>query len=85
VHYPAVATSRGREIWRHRESGDAYLVELEDDRVLAANGPVAEDELEEAAIAWKDASLGRSPGYTAEAADLERRRDEFAPEPLDRP
>ena len=80
-----MATSRGREIWRDRESGEAYLVELEDGRVIAASGPVGEDELDGAAVAWKDASLGRSPGYTPEAAELERRREEFVREPLDRP
>jgi hypothetical protein len=77
--------TRSREIWRHRERGDAYLVELEDDRVIAASGPVGPDELEGAAVAWKDASLGRSPGFTAEAATLEAARDEFDREPLPRP
>ena len=79
-----MSTSRSREIWRHRD-GDAYLVELEDDRVLAATGPVGEDELGAAATAWKDASLGRSPAFSPEAADLERRRNEFTREPLERP
>ena len=79
-----MSTSRSREIWRHRD-GDAYLVELEDDRVLAATGPVGEDELGAAATAWKDASLGRSPAFSPEAADLERRRDQFTREPLERP
>lgn len=77
-------TSRSREIWRHRD-GDTYLVELEDDRVLSANGPVGPDELAAEATAWKDAALGRSPAYSPEAADLERRRDEFTREPLERP
>jgi hypothetical protein len=80
-----MSTSRAREVWRHRERGEAYLVEVEGNRVLAVNGPVDEDELEAAATAWKDASLGRSPAYSAEAAELERRRNEFTREALERP
>ena len=80
-----MSTSRAREVWRHRERGDVYLVELEGDRVLAASGPVPADELEPGATAWKDASLGRSPAYSSKAAELERRRDEFEREPLERP
>ena len=77
-------TGRSREIWRH-SGGEAYLVELEDERVLAVHGPVGEGELDAAATAWKDASLGRSPAFSPEAAELDRRRDEFSREPLERP
>ena len=75
--------SRAREIWRHRETGDAYLVELEGGRVVSANGPVGEDELRDEALAYKHAAQGRSPAFTAEAAALDARRDDFDREPLD--
>ena len=78
-----MSTSRDREIWRHRETGEAYLVELEGGRVVSANGPVGEDELGEDALAYKHAAQGRSPAFTAEATELDRRRDEFEREPLE--
>ncbi len=80
-----MSTSRAREVWRHRETGEAYLVELEDGRVVSANGPVGEDELGGEALAYKHAAQGRSPAFTAEAAELDGRRDEFDREPLDAP
>jgi hypothetical protein len=78
-----VSTSRAREVWRHRETGEAYLVEVEDGRVVVANGPLGEDELREDALAYKHAAQGRSPAFTSEAADLDRRREEFDRRPLD--
>ncbi len=78
-----MSTSRARELWRHRETGEAYLVEVEDGRVLAANGPLAEDELRDEALAYKHAAQARSPAFTPEAADLDRRREEFDRRPLD--
>jgi len=77
-----MSTSRAREIWRHRETGEAYLVELEGDRVVSANGPVGEDELRDEALAYKHAAQGRSPAFTPEAAALDGRRGEFDREPL---
>ena len=68
---------RARELWRRREGGEAYLVEVEDDRVLSAEGPLAEDELSRESLALRRASQGRSPAFTPEAVDLDRRRDEF--------
>ncbi len=80
-----MSTSRVREIWRNRETGEAYLVEVEDGRVVAANGPLAEDEFRDDALAYKHAAQGRSPAFTPEAADVDRRRDEFDREPLPAP
>ncbi len=80
-----MSTSRAREIWRERETGAAYLVELEDGRVVSANGPLGEDELRDEALAYKHAAQGRSPGFTTEAAELERRREDFDREPLPGP
>jgi hypothetical protein len=78
-----VSTSRVRELWRHRESGDAFLVEVEDGRVVAAEGPLAADELTDEALALRRAAQGRSPSFTPEAADLDGRRHEFEREPLE--
>jgi hypothetical protein len=78
-----MADERVREIWRHRESGEHYIVELELDRVVAAHGPIPEDELDPDAIAMKTAAHGRSPAFSEEAARLEECRDEF--EPVARP
>jgi hypothetical protein len=80
-----MSTSRVREIWRHREEGDAYLVELEGGRVVNAEGPLTEDQLGERALAWKQAAAGRVPAFTAEAADLDRRREEFQRERVEAP
>jgi hypothetical protein len=80
-----MSTSRVREIWRHRERGDAYLVELEGDRVVSADGPLAEDQLGERALAWKQAAAGRGPAFTPEAAELDGRRHEFDRERVEAP
>lgn len=80
-----MSTSRAREIWRHRERRDAFLVELEGDRVVSAEGPLGEDELGERALAWKQAAAGRTPAFTAAAAELESRRDEFERERVEAP
>ena len=78
-----MSTSRARELWRHRETGETYLVEVEDGRVLAANGPLAEDELRGEALAYKHAAQARSPAFTPGATDIDRRREEFDRRPLD--
>jgi hypothetical protein len=78
-----MATNRIRELWRRRDGGQAYLVELEEDRVVAADGPLAAGELTEEALALRRAAQGRSPSFTAEAAELDRRRDEFERERLE--
>lgn len=78
-----MSTRRERELWRDRETGERWLVELEDGRVLAASGPVSDDELSGDALAFKEAAHGRTPAFSEEAAELERRRDEFEREPLD--
>jgi hypothetical protein len=80
-----MSTSRAREVWRHRETGEIYLVELEDDRVLSSNGPVTEDQVREEALAYKHAAQGRTPAFSSEAAELDRRRDEFHRERLQPP
>lgn len=72
-----MADERVREIWRHRESGERWIVELEQDRVVAAHGPLADDDDDPEAIAMKTAAHGRSPAFSEEAARLERSRDEF--------
>ena len=68
---------RVRELWRHRDSGEAYLVELEDGRVLSGDGPLAVDELTREALTLRRAAQGRMPAFTLEAADLAERSDEF--------
>ena len=80
-----MATSRAREIWRHRETGEAYLVEVEEERVVSASGPLTEDQLGEDALAWKQAAAGREPAFTPEAAALEERRGEFDRERVEAP
>ena len=78
-------SSRGQELWHHRATGETYLVETEGERVIAASGPLDEDERSDAARAYKQAAQGRAPGYSDEAADFERRRDEFERERLKAP
>jgi hypothetical protein len=80
-----MSTSRVREIWRHRERGDAYLVEVEGDRVVSAEGPLSGDQLSERALAWKQAAGGRAPAFTPDAAELDGRRDEFERERVEAP
>ncbi|MBD0291787.1 MAG: hypothetical protein ICV74_11070 [Thermoleophilia bacterium] len=76
-------TSRARELWRHRTSGDAYLVDVEEGRVASADGPLAPEELTAESLAMRRAAQGRGQAYTPEAVELERRRDEFDREPLE--
>jgi hypothetical protein len=71
------AGDRARELWRRRSDGAAYLVELEDDRVLAADGPLVEDELSRESLALRRASQGRSAAFTAEAAELDAHRGDY--------
>ena len=68
---------RVRELWRSRDGRETYLVELEDDRVLSAEGPLAEDELSRESLALRRAAQGRSPAFAPKAVDVDRRRDEF--------
>jgi hypothetical protein len=82
---PSMSTERSRELWRHRQSGELYIVEVENDRVLAAYGPVTEDEVQEDALAYKQAAQGRTPAYDEKTADVERRRAEFDQDPLETP
>jgi hypothetical protein len=77
-----MATGRTRELWRHRENEERFIVELEGDRVVAAHGPLTEHEVEEARLAFAHAAHGRTPAYTGEAGELDRRRDEFQRERL---
>lgn len=78
-----MSTSRAREIWRNRASGEAYLVEVEGERVVSAEGPLAEDELTRDSLSMRRAAQGRSPGYTEESVELERSREDFERERLD--
>ena len=80
-----MSANRSRELWRHRETNELYIVEVEGDRVLAANGPVTEDQVGEEALAYKQAAQGRTPAYDEQTADVERRRSEFDREPLEAP
>jgi hypothetical protein len=80
-----VSTQRARELWRHRESGELYIVEVEEGRIVAANGPVTEDQVRDDALAYKHAGQGRTPAYDQQTADLEDRREEFDREPLPAP
>jgi len=77
-----VSTSRTRELWRDRPGGEAYVVELEDGRVVAAHGPVDPARFNEAGRAWTSPSDGRAAAFTDLASDLESRRDDFEREPL---
>ena len=78
-----MADERVREVWRHRESGERYIVELEFGRVVSAHGPLPDEEVDPDALAMKTAAHGRSPAFSEEAAEMEARRDEF--EPVSRP
>ncbi|MBA2616089.1 MAG: hypothetical protein H0U90_10025 [Actinobacteria bacterium] len=71
-----------RELWRHRETGEAFLVELEDGRVLSGDGPLSADELTREALALRRGAQGRSPAFTEDATSLEGRRAEFQRERL---
>ncbi|HLM32894.1 MAG TPA: hypothetical protein VK285_02410 [Gaiellaceae bacterium] len=77
-----MATGRTRELWRHRANDERFIVELEEGRVVAAHGPLAEHEVNHARLAFAQAAHGRTPAYAGEAAALDRRRDEFERERL---
>jgi hypothetical protein len=77
-----MSTNRARELWRDRSTGDAFLVEVEDGRVLAADGPVDPARFDAVGRAWLSPSEGRLPAFTGLATDLDRRRDEFERRPL---
>jgi hypothetical protein len=68
---------REREVWRHRESGELFVVELEGGRVAAVHGPVAPEELTDDMLAFRRASHGRTPAFTEEAVRIEERRDDY--------
>jgi len=77
-----VSTNRTRELWQDRASGESFVVEVEGDRVLAADGPVDPDRLTEVWRAWIAPTDGRAAAFTSLATDLERRRPEFERRPL---
>jgi hypothetical protein len=77
-----VSTSRRRELWEDRSSGETFVVELEGDRVLAAEGPVDPKDLDRVHAIWTEASHGRMPAFSGLATDLDRRREEFDRRPL---
>jgi len=72
-----VSTRRQRELWRHGESGETFAVEVEDGRVLAAEGPVDPDEVDRLDRIWAQPAIGRTPAFTKLAAELQRRSDDF--------
>ena len=72
-----MADERVREVWRHRESGERYVVELEFGHVVAAHGPLPDEEVDPDGLAMKTAAHGRMPAFSEEAGRLEERRDEF--------
>jgi hypothetical protein len=45
--------------------------------VVSAHGPLEPDEASDESLAWRTASHGRSPAFSAEAARLDERRREF--------
>jgi hypothetical protein len=77
-----VSTTRTRELWIDRSSGDAFVVELEWEHVVAAEGPVDPKELDPVQLAWSAPSEGRGQAFTELAADLDRRRGDFARRPI---
>lgn len=77
-----MSTNRTRELWRNRSTGEAFVVELEEDRVLAAEGPVDPNDLDVVQRIWTAPSQGRTPAFGGLATDLERRRREFERRPL---
>jgi hypothetical protein len=77
-----VSTTRTRELWIDRLSGDAFVVELERERVVAAEGPVDPEDLDPVQLVWTAPSEGRLPAFTELAADLDHRRGDFARRPL---
>jgi hypothetical protein len=77
-----VSTNRTRELWRDRASGETFVVELEADRVLSAQGPVDPGRLSDVDAIATEAAAGRTPAFTERASDLEQRRDEFERRPL---
>ncbi|HEY7196770.1 MAG TPA: hypothetical protein VH306_06270 [Gaiellaceae bacterium] len=72
-----MSTNRQRELWKDRANGKTYLVELEDGRVVAAQGPIDPADTDRVQRIWTEAAQGRMPAFSDLAADLERRRDEF--------
>jgi hypothetical protein len=60
-----VSTNRTRELWTDRERSGAYVVELEDDRVLAAQGPIDPSRLDDIGRAWTAPTDGRAPAFTS--------------------
>lgn len=78
-----MSTNRTRELWRDRSTGESFVVEREDDRVLAAEGPVdPATSLDELGQAWSAPTDGRVAAFTSLATDLERRRGDFERRPL---
>ena len=77
-----MSISRMRELWIDRSSGDAFFVEVEGERVLSAEGPVDPGELDPVHLVWSAASQGRGQSFTELAADLGRRRKDFARRPI---
>jgi hypothetical protein len=77
-----VSTNRTRELWTDRKRGRVYMVELEDDRILAAQGPIDPSHLDEIGRVWTAPTDGRAAAFTRLAGELERRRDEFERRPL---
>lgn len=77
-----MSIGRVRELWRHRATGEIYLVELEGERVVSAGGPLTEDQVSEGALEYKQAAHGRTPAYDADAVELDRRRNEYHRERL---
>ena len=80
-----MSTRRARELWRHRETGERYLVEVEEGRVISAHGPLSDEQLSDANLAFAQIGHGRMPAFTEQASELERRRDEFESEAVDAP
>ena len=80
-----MATNRRRELWRDRATGDAFAVELEGDRVLAAVGPIDPDDVDRLHRVWEEAAQGRQQAFTGLSTDLDRRRDEFERGPYPEP
>ena len=80
-----MSTRRARELWRHRETGERYLVENEEGRVISAHGPLSDEQLSDANLAFAQIGHGRMPAFTEQASELQGRRDEFESEAVDAP
>jgi hypothetical protein len=70
---------RKRELWRERESGELFVVELEGGRVASAHGPLAPEDARDIDLALAQIAHARTAAFDETAERLERERDRFEP------